>query len=152
MKILFVCLGNICRSPLAEEIARDLAKKQNINITVDSAGTGSWHIGEPPCEHSIKIARENGLDISNLRARQVSVHDFKNFDMVVGLDASNIANLKKMGCTNPLLLGDFGFDGEDVPDPYFFAGFEGFEKVYKMIKSCVENLLNNINTNNYQQQ
>jgi protein-tyrosine phosphatase len=152
MKILFVCLGNICRSPLAEAIAKDFCAKNNIDIVIDSAGTGNWHIGEPPCENSIKIAKQNGIDISGMRARQIVVHDFKNFDIIVGLDSSNIENLKRMGCVNPMLLGDFGFDGKDVPDPYFFSGFEGFEKVYHMIEKCVQNLLDNINTNNYQQQ
>jgi protein-tyrosine phosphatase len=138
--ILFVCLGNICRSPLAEAIARDIINKHNLNIKVDSAGTGSWHIGETPCENSQKVALENSLDITNYKARQVTKKDFKEFDLIVGLDHKNIANLKKIGCVNPLLLGDFGFEGDDVPDPYFFDGFEGFTTVYSMIETCVNQL------------
>ncbi len=139
--ILFVCLGNICRSPLAQGIANEYCNQNNIELICESAGTGSWHIGEPPCENSIKVAKNNGLDISTQRARQVKVEDFEKYDIIVGLDDSNIKNLKKLGCKNPLKLGDFGFDGEDVPDPYFFDGFEGFDKVYNMIEVCVKTLI-----------
>lgn len=141
MKILFVCLGNICRSPLAEAIAKNYAKNKDYDIKVDSCGTGDWHIGEAPCPDSQKIAKIRGLDISNLKARQVNKNDFKEFDLIVGLDSKNITSLKALGCLEPLLLGDFGFNGEDVPDPYFFDGFEGFDKVFDMIDFCVKNLL-----------
>ncbi|WP_419763525.1 MAG: low molecular weight protein-tyrosine-phosphatase [Arcobacter sp.] len=141
MKILFVCLGNICRSPLAEAIARDYAQKKGYNIEVDSCGTGSWHIGDAPCPDSQKIAKIRGLDISNYKARQVSKDDFKKFDLIVGLDSKNIASLKELGCKTALLIGDYGYEGEDVPDPYFFDGFEGFDKVFDMIECCVKNLL-----------
>lgn len=139
--ILFVCLGNICRSPIAEGVAKEYVKSKNLDIKIDSAGTGSWHIGEPPCTNSIKIAKKNGIDISTQRARQVTVNDFEEFDFIVGLDNSNIKNLKNLGCKNPLKLGDFGFNGEDVPDPYFFDGFEGFDKVFNMIEVCVKTLI-----------
>ena len=139
--ILFVCLGNICRSPLAEGIAKNYIKEKNLNLIIESAGTGHWHIGEKPCENSIKVAKLNGVDISNQKARQVKKEDFKNFDLIVGLDDSNIQNLKNLGCKNPLKLGSFGFDGECVPDPYFFDGFEGFDKVFEMIDICVKNLI-----------
>lgn len=151
MKVLFVCLGNICRSPLAEGIAANIIRQNGLNIEVDSAGTSSWHIGETPCENSIKVARANGIDISKLRARQVAVGDFKTFDIVVGLDDSNIKDLKKMGFPKPLLLGDFGFEGADVPDPYFFDGFDGFDKVYNMIKVCTENLFKEIGSRGLKQ-
>ena len=139
--ILFVCLGNICRSPLAEGIAKNYIKEKNLNLIIESAGTGHWHIGEKPCENSIKVALLNGVDISNQKARQVKKEDFKNFDLIVGLDDSNIQNLKNLGCKNPLKLGNFGFNGECVPDPYFFDGFEGFDKVFEMIDICVRNLI-----------
>ena len=139
--ILFVCLGNICRSPLAEGIAKNYIKEKNLNLIIESAGTGHWHIGEKPCENSIKVAKLNGVDISNQKARQVKKEDFKNFDLIVGLDNSNISNLKSLGCKNPLKLGNFGFNGECVPDPYFFDGFEGFDKVFEMIDICVKNLI-----------
>lgn len=139
--VIFVCLGNICRSPLAEGIAQDLNKKYDLGLRIDSAGTGSWHIGESPCENSQIIAKQKGIDISTLRARQVKKEDFSNFDLVIGLDSKNVADLKAMGCTNVKILGDFGYKGADVPDPYFFPGFEGFEKVYEQIEICVKNLL-----------
>ena len=139
--ILFVCLGNICRSPLAEGIAKNYIKEKNLNLVIESAGTGHWHVGEKPCENSIKVALLNGVDISNQKAQQVKKSDFKNFDLIVGLDDSNISNLKNLGCKNPLKLGDFGFNGDDVLDPYFFDGFEGFDKVFEMIDICVKNLI-----------
>ncbi|MBP9490605.1 MAG: low molecular weight phosphotyrosine protein phosphatase [Aliarcobacter sp.] len=139
--ILFVCLGNICRSPLAEGIAKNYIKEKNLNLVIQSAGTGHWHIGEAPCENSIKVAKLNGVDISKQKAQQVKKSDFKTFDLIVGLDDKNISNLKNLGCKNPIKLGDFGFNGECVPDPYFFDGFEGFDKVFEMIDVCVRNLI-----------
>lgn len=139
--ILFVCLGNICRSPLAEGIAKEYIKRYDLNLRVESAGTGDWHIGEPPCQNSIKVAKINGIDISAQRARQIKTEDFEKFDLIIGLDNKNIQNLKNLGCQNPLKLGDFGFNGEDVPDPYFFDGFEGFDKVFNMIDNCVKTFI-----------
>ena len=139
--ILFVCLGNICRSPLAEGIAKAYIKEKNLDLIIDSAGTGHWHIGEAPCENSIKVAKLNGVDISKQKARQVKKDDFKKFDLIIGLDDSNILNLKNLGCKNPQKLGDFGCYGDDVPDPYFFDGFDGFHNVFNMIDICVKNLI-----------
>jgi protein-tyrosine phosphatase len=139
--ILFVCLGNICRSPIAEGVARVLIKEGNHSITVDSAGTGSWHVGEAPCKHSVTVAKNHDVDISGLRARQVKKTDFRAFDLIVALDQSNYRDLKALGCQNLVKLGDYGYNGVDVPDPYFFDGFEGFEHVYTMIESCVKELL-----------
>ena len=139
--ILFVCLGNICRSPLAEGIAKNYIKEKNLNLVIESAGTGHWHVGEKPCDNSIKVALLNGVDISKQKAQQVKKKDLKNFDLIIGLDDSNISNLKNLGCKNPIKLGDFGFNGECVPDPYFFDGFEGFDKVFEMIDICVKNLI-----------
>ncbi|MDX9814113.1 MAG: low molecular weight protein-tyrosine-phosphatase [Sulfurimonadaceae bacterium] len=139
--ILFVCLGNICRSPLAEGIAKDLVKKHSLDIAIDSAGTSEHHIGEPPCANSIKVAKNHNIDISNLRARQVKKDDFSKFELVVALDSKNYSDLKAMGAKNLVKLGDFGFDGADVPDPYFFDGFDGFENVFNMIKKCVEEVV-----------
>lgn len=139
--ILFVCLGNICRSPIAQGVAQKYIEEQNLNIRVSSAGTGDWHIGEAPCDYSIKVALQNGVDIRQQKAQQVTQEDFNSFDVVVGLDHKNIASLKQLGCQNCLLLGDYGYEGKDVPDPYFFDGFEGFDKVYEMIEVCVKNLI-----------
>ena len=141
--IIFVCLGNICRSPLAEEIAKKYIQEYNLDIKVDSAGTGNWHIGQPPCPDSIKIAKQKGIDISHQRARLVNKSDFDNFDLIIALDDNNVRDLKNLGCKNPIKLGEFGFDSADVPDPYFFDGFEGFDKVYEMIDTCVKNLIKN---------
>lgn len=139
--VLFVCLGNICRSPLAEAIFRHKVMRKGMNLLVDSAGTGSWHIGEAPCENSIRVAGRHGLDIRSLRARQVQTDDKTKFDIIIGLDANNVADLERMGMTNVYKLGSFGYHDEDVPDPYFFPGFEGFETVYTMIDICCEHLL-----------
>lgn len=140
--ILFVCLGNICRSPIAEGVARRLIEQRGHNIVVDSAGTGNWHVGETPCEHSVAVARNHDVDISQLRARQVKKADFTAFDLIVALDQNNYRDLKALGCQNLVKLGDYGHGGADIPDPYFFDGFEGFENVYTMIESCVKELLN----------
>ena len=140
--IPFVSLGNICRSPIAEGVARRLIEQRGHNIVVDSAGTGNWHVGETPCEHSVAVARNHDVDISQLRARQVKKADFTAFDLIVALDQSNYRDLKALGCQNLVKLGDYGHGGADVPDPYFFEGFEGFENVYTMIESCVRELLN----------
>lgn len=139
--IIFVCLGNICRSPIAEGIAKQYIKQKNLDVKIYSAGTGSWHVGEPPCENSIKVAKQNGIDISTQRAMQFTSKDLNKYDLIVGLDNSNVSNLKKLGATEVLKLGDFGYKGQDVPDPYFFEGFEGFDKVFEMIDICVRNLI-----------
>ncbi|PKI80178.1 protein tyrosine phosphatase [Malaciobacter halophilus] len=139
--IIFVCLGNICRSPIAQGVAQEYITKNNLDIKVDSAGTGSWHIGESPCDNSITVAKNNGIDISRQIARQVNLEDFQTFDLVVGLDSRNMQDLKKLGCKEAVKLGDFGFEGQDVPDPFFFEGFEGFDKVYNMIETCVLELI-----------
>ncbi len=143
--ILFVCLGNICRSPLAEGIAKDKAEKMGLHVKIDSAGTGSWHEGESPCTHSISVAKTHNIDISMQRARQIKSQDITRFDIIIALDESNYKNLKAMGAQNLYKLGDYGFDGEDIPDPYFFSGYEGFEKVYIMIEIAVKNLLLSLN-------
>ena len=138
--VVFVCLGNICRSPIAEGVARKIAKERGLDIMIDSAGTGNWHVGKAPCEHSIAVAKENAIDISTLRARQVKPEDLEMFDLVIALDESNYNDLKRMGASSLHKLGVFGYNDEDVPDPYFFDGYEGFDKVYEMIEVCVGEL------------
>jgi len=132
MKILFVCLGNICRSPLAEGIARSLSSEH----IFDSAGTGHWHIGEPPCKKSQLIAKRKGIDISDLRARQISKDDIGKWDKVIAMDSKNLADLKAMGFKNAQMLLD-----KDVPDPYFFDGEEGMDEIYEMIKTGVKKVI-----------
>jgi protein-tyrosine phosphatase len=139
--ILFVCLGNICRSPIAEGVAKAYIEEKKLTIKIDSCGTGNWHANETPCENSIKVAKLNGIDISNQRARQITKADLKEFDLVVGLDHKNVASLRQLGRFDAMLLGDFGYNGEDVPDPYFFDGFKGFDKVFEMINTSVKLLI-----------
>jgi protein-tyrosine phosphatase len=145
-KLLFVCLGNICRSPLAHGIAQDYVEKNQLDIEVDSCGTGSWHLGETPCSNSIKIAKQHGIDISHQRARQIKSIDFEKFDLIIGLDDKNIEDLLHLGCPATKLkkLGSYGWNDEDIPDPYFFDGFDGFEQVYRMIEGCTVNLFEEI--------
>ena len=139
--VLFVCLGNICRSPLAEGIAKKIASEKNLDLVIDSAGTGDWHIGQEPCPNSVKVAALHEIDISRYQGRQVTKEDFEKYDLIVGLDDKNMSNLKNLGAKNHVKLGHFGFNDEDVPDPYFFDGFEGFDKVFEMIETCVTQLL-----------
>ncbi len=141
--IVFVCLGNICRSPIAEGCAIKLAKEKSIDIDISSAGTGSWHVEEFPCINSIKVCKYNGVDISKLKASQFTKKDILSYDLVIALDDSNFNDLKKLGAVNVVKLGDYGYNSEDIPDPYFFDGFEGFDKVFNMVDSCVKNLFKN---------
>jgi protein-tyrosine phosphatase len=123
--VLFVCLGNICRSPLAEAALREEAKRLGIGVEIDSAGTGDWHVGRPPDRRAIAVARRNGVDISHLRARLISPEDFCRFDHIVALDAQNLADLKRMqpvhGKAKLSLLLDHveGREGQAVADPYY---------------------------------
>ncbi len=139
--ILFVCLGNICRSPLAEGIAKNYAKLNQLKLEIDSAGTSGWHAGEHPCENSIKVGLNNNIDISKQRSRKITKED-KRYDFIVAMDENNYNDLKKMGFKNLYKIGNFGgFDGADVPDPYYYNGFEGFDKVYNMLDCALEDFL-----------
>jgi protein-tyrosine phosphatase len=144
--VLFVCLGNICRSPLAEGIFRDLAAREGVAVEVDSAGTGDWHLGHPPDPRAQAVAGRNGLDISALRARLVTREDFHRFDHVVAMDASNLADLEAMRPADArATLGrllDFadGVDFIDVPDPYQ-GGPEGFDETYRLVEAGARGLL-----------
>jgi protein-tyrosine phosphatase len=123
--VLFVCLGNICRSPLAEGALRAAAEEAGLAIETDSAGTGNWHAGEPPDRRAQAAARRHGTDISDLRARQVRPDDFRRFDLVLALDTRNLADLAEIrpaGATAELgLLMDYvpGREGQSVADPYY---------------------------------
>lgn len=138
--VIFVCLGNICRSPLAEGIAKKIVEQKNLHVRVASAGTSGWHTGETPCTNSIKVAQTNGIDISSFRASQITKQELGEFDIVIALDENNYADLIKLGAKNLYKLGEFGYNNQDVPDPYFFNGFEGFDKVYEMIEICVSKM------------
>ena len=123
--VLFVCLGNICRSPLAEAAFRRSAERLGIEVEVDSAGTGDWHIGYPPDPRAAAVAGRNGVDIAHLRARQVTPDDFRRFDHIVALDTNNLRDLERMrpadGKAELSLLLDHvdGRKGEAVADPYY---------------------------------
>lgn len=140
--LLFVCLGNICRSPLAEGYARFLCAQHKLNLEVDSAGTSSWHIDEAPCEGSRLIAKKHGFSIDSLKGRKISVYADEKFDIILALDRNNRANLLKLGFekSKVFLLGDFGLRGEDVPDPYGYKDMDGFESIYAMITHCIDTL------------
>lgn len=142
-RILMVCLGNICRSPLAEGIMRAKLFGRN-NYEVDSAGTGGWHVGDPPDPRSVAIAKQMGLDITGQRGRQFQATDFDRFDHIFVMDNSNHRDVLKLARTEHdeqkvSLILDTLFPGEnvDVPDPYY-GGNDGFAKVYDMLDQACE--------------
>lgn len=144
--VLFVCLGNICRSPLAEGVLRDEAAKSGLAVTVDSAGTGDWHLGHPPDGRAQAVAARHGLDIGRLRARLVTPEDFLRFDHIVAMDSSNLANLRAMrpsdGTATLGRLLDHAPDEaiRDVPDPYQ-GGPEGFDETYRLVTAGVKGMI-----------
>ncbi|OEC97304.1 MULTISPECIES: low molecular weight protein-tyrosine-phosphatase [unclassified Rhizobium] len=146
-RILFVCAGNICRSPLAEGIFRHLASKagRGGEFDIDSAGTGGWHQGERPDRRSITVAAGHGIDISDQRARRIASADFGKFDLILAMDQDNLKNLRKsapadalgkLHLFNALALGS----NKDIPDPYY-GGREDFETVYTMLLAGCSALL-----------
>ncbi|MFM0522819.1 MULTISPECIES: low molecular weight protein-tyrosine-phosphatase [Caballeronia] len=146
--ICFVCLGNICRSPSAEAVMRDLVERAKLaeRIVIDSAGTGDWHIGEAPDERAQKAARKRGYDLSKLRGRQVAAADFARFDLFIVMDDANATALTAV-CPPEYrdkirLLMEFATndDSRVVVDPYF-GGEEGFEKVLDQCEDACEGLL-----------
>ena len=141
-KILFVCLGNICRSPLAEGVAQKLIEEKQLKLKVDSAGTIDWHQGKAPCDNSIAIAKQNHIDISKQKSRPILKTDIEKFDYVIAMDSQNKQDLEAFGFTDVILLGDYAnHQGKDVPDPYYFSGLQGFEKVFEMVELCVNDFL-----------
>lgn len=143
MRILMVCLGNICRSPLAEGIMREKAQEAGLDITVDSAGTAAYHAGEPPDRRSQEVAKKHGIDISKQRARQFGVSDFDIFDKIFVMDSSNYedvvaltADAEDAGKVDHILNTIYPGKNRPVPDPYY-GGRDGFKNVYDMLeKSC----------------
>jgi protein-tyrosine phosphatase len=140
MKILMVCLGNICRSPLAEGIMRHLVKQNGLDWEIGSAGTGNWHVGEGPDRRSTHTARRFGIDISRQVCRLFNVSDFDEFDLILVMDKSNLKNILSMARTAQhaqkvrLLLGD-----KEVPDPY--NDDTQFEPVFKMIEAGCKKII-----------
>ena len=150
-KVLFVCLGNICRSPAAEGIFRDMVKEAGLttDILVDSAGTGAWHVGDGPDGRMITHAKRRGYDLSDLEARQFSApEDFQTFDYILTMDNSNLRNILALdskhqhhGKVRPMLSFCRVHQGvEEVPDPYYKEG-EGFEYVLDLLEDACTELL-----------
>ncbi len=148
--VMFFCLGNICRSPLAEALFRYHVEQRDLghHFRIDSSGTGSYHVGEPPDPGSVRVARERlGLDISGQRAQQLASSHLRDFDYVVAMDRSNFSNAKRLRGSeqaNLLLFRDFEPDeyhrGDDVPDPWG-GGADHFETVYEIVDRCAESFL-----------
>lgn len=147
VKVLFVCLGS--RSPMAEAMFRDLVKREGLehNITVDSAGTGDWHIGKPPHKGTQEILLRNQISVEGLTARQIESKDLREFDYIIAMDAENKKNIEKLKAENPksevYRLLDLVKDSEvkDVPDPYFTGNFD---EVYELVEKGCKELLNMI--------
>jgi protein-tyrosine phosphatase len=143
MRILFVCMGNICRSPTAEGVMRRLIEEAGLDIEVDSAGTGGWHAGEPPDDRATLAARRRGVTLAGA-ARQVTPADFRRFDMLIALDRSNLRDLlalapdEEAAAKVRLLVAD-----ADVPDPYY-GGDRGFENVLDMVEAACRELLDEL--------
>lgn len=139
MKILMVCLGNICRSPLAEGIMQTLAQKRGLNWQVDSAGTAGYHVGEPPHRLSQKVALINGIDISKQQCRKFSVLDFNNYDRILVMDQQNLTDVLslapnvKAAAKVTLLLDDlYPGEGREIPDPWY-GEEDGYHEVFELI-------------------
>jgi protein-tyrosine phosphatase len=143
MRVLFVCMGNICRSPTAEGVMRRLIADEGLDIEVDSAGTGGWHAGEPPDERATLAARRRGVTLEGA-ARQVKASDFRRFDLLVAMDRGNLRDLLALAPDEEarakvrLLVAD-----TDVPDPYY-GGDRGFENVLDMVESACRELLDEV--------
>lgn len=140
-----VCLGNICRSPLAEGILKDKVKKKGLDWTVDSAGTSGWHDGGLPDSRSIDIARDNDIDITDQVSRKFVAKDFDDFDLILAMDASNYQNILLLATEDVQrekvkMIMNFAYPGENrvVPDPYYD---NGFPRVYKMLDNCCDRII-----------
>jgi protein-tyrosine phosphatase len=154
IRILMVCMGNICRSPVAEGVLRNRLREEGLSgrVFVDSAGTHFYHVGEPPDPRAQASARQRGYDISDLRARQLSPEDFHTFDYLLVMDYKNlraVESLRPCGESKAhvalLLSYAEGAQHEEVPDPYY-GGEEGFQHVLDLVESAVEGLLKDVKT------
>ena len=149
VKVLFVCLGNICRSPTAEGVFRKLVAEHDLaqHIVVDSAGTHAYHLNQPPDRRAQGAAARRGVDLSSLRGRQATIRDIEEFDYVLAMDQENYDNLAVIsGGTKKIRLFlsySQSFDDDEVPDPYY-GGANGFEQVLDMIEDASAGLLADI--------
>jgi protein-tyrosine phosphatase len=150
--ILMVCLGNICRSPVAEGILKHKLAETNLNVTVDSAGTSNYHIGGSPDSRSAANARKHGIDISMLKGRQFTVTDFDNFDLIFAMDSSNYQNIvalarnEKDAAKVSLILNQLNPNSNaSVPDPYYGDG-DGFENVFQLLDKACDNIVAHLKT------
>jgi protein-tyrosine phosphatase len=146
-----VCLGNICRSPMAEGWLRKLAEERRMNLNIDSAGTGNWHVGEAPDHRAIQSMADSGINISNLKARQLKKEDFSRFDYILVMDSDNYRDSNNVapdqaGKDKVELLTNFLHPGENrrVPDPYW-GGADQFNEVNDLIRRSCEAFLNHLN-------
>ncbi len=150
MKILVVCLGNICRSPMAEGILRSKIKEKKLVIVVDSAGTADYHVGESPDARAIATSKKFGIDISSLRGRQFIADDFDRFDFIYAMDHSNYNNIKRLARNSGDIKKIFFFytkenNALDVPDPWF-GGPEGFIDVFDILEESSDRILSELQT------
>ena len=150
MRILMVCLGNICRSPLADGILRNKVSEKKLPWIVDSAGTAAYHIGNPPDHRMIQTAKDNGIDISGLRARQFNTKDFTAFDRIYVMDQSNYNNVIRLASTNSdrqkvYLLLDHLYPNKqlEVPDPYY-GNQSDFDAVFTLVNEATEALISDL--------
>ncbi|WP_375207369.1 low molecular weight protein-tyrosine-phosphatase [Hyphococcus sp.] len=146
--VLFVCLGNICRSPAAEGVLRAMAAERGVDVNIESAGTGGWHAGDPPDARMMKAAAARGVDLSYQRARQVDLSDFYQFDYLLAMDLSNHTDLLEMAppnrtCDIRLFLDFADSEARETPDPYY-GGEDGFERVLDLIELGAEGFLDHL--------
>ena len=148
--VLFVCLGNICRSPLAQGVFEGIVEASGATdrYLVDSCGTGAWHAGEPPDPRSQDVALRNGIDISHQQARKIVPSDFANFDLIAVMDRSNQHDVERIASSDHAkisLLGDFSIEnrGCEVPDPYY-GGERGFQQVYELLVGACTGLFDHL--------
>ena len=149
VRVLFVCMGNICRSPLAQGVFEDVLRREGLegDVFVDSAGTGAWHVGSPPDERAQRSASLRGLDLSSQRARRITPEDCDDFDYILTMDEDNYravaALCRGSAVVRPFL--DFATDSpeREVPDPYY-GGPDGFEHVLDLVEEASEGLLEDI--------
>lgn len=150
VRLLFVCTGNICRSPTADAVARQRVEAAGLDWQVDSAGTGGWHVGETPDERATEAGEARGYDLSVLTAREVCPEDFERFDHIIAMDGSHLRFLRRMpgagrGARISLMMDWAGETGIDVPDPYY-GSEDAFEGVLDMIERSVDGLLASLRT------